>query len=627
MDLIRTNSRTIGRFAAILPALLVVGPLARAQSPDDKIRAQTRPIFVDRGRAVFDLSRRKTLVVVSSLAKSSGPFVARLETRPIPQAMPDLALPAPDHVSKSVTPPIVLDHRTSHASPPLEKSFALMVRDGEPASPANYASVKARLCSVGERVQVYVDAADLGQVDPGLCKDLAATFDHFVQPLAERRFGSAADVDGDGRFTIFVSSRLDRLAGGRGKVDGFVRGADLDLSLGSPFGNRCDMMYLNASLRPGAHARSILAHEYTHAVIFSRKVVDRGGEGLQSGGEEEGWLDEGLAHLVEDLHGFSRTNIDYRVSAFLSSPERYRLVIADYFAADLFRSHGNRGGTYLFLRWVVDHYGEEVIDRLIRSDLRGIANLESATGRSFSDLYRDWSVSLYVDWFNAASSQDNPRLQPPLDPRGTKSDWQSAGPRITRLSVGGPSKTWELPGTSSRFFVIEKPDDAPCRVEVSAPAAADLQVTAVPLPDDLGLVDLEVRPVRSQGEVAAVRLFLTERGGTPVSLQGVGWEPLVPTSEGGVEGVSRASLDLARTIEVFGAPTLHAQSWVTSRPISVGPALQANGPTVFKVSGIDAKGRRVSAWAEWKGLGSPETEDPDDGGPAITRSLPSPLHR
>ena len=53
--------------------------------------------------------------------------------------------------------------------------------------------------------------------------------------------------------------------------------------------------------------------------------------------------------LVEDALGFSRSNIDYRVVAFLANPERYRLVVDDYYAADLFRSHGNRGATYLFL--------------------------------------------------------------------------------------------------------------------------------------------------------------------------------------------------------------------------------------------------------------------------------------
>src|SRR5207248_10293264 len=112
--------------------------------------------------------------------------------------------------------------------------------------------------------------------------------------------------------------------------------------------------------------------------------------------EEEGWLDEGLAHLVEDLHGFSRTNVDYRASAFLSDPCRYRLVVDDYYAADLFRSHGNRGAAYLFLRWCADRFGPGLVPALVRSGRQGVANLEAVTGAAFDDLYRGWSVALFM---------------------------------------------------------------------------------------------------------------------------------------------------------------------------------------------------------------------------------------
>src|SRR5260370_20961508 len=112
------------------------------------------------------------------------------------------------------------------------------------------------------------------------------------------------------------------------------------------------MMYLSTALETGPHLRTVLAHEYTHAVTLSVKAFSGGAGGVAGRPhlEEEGWLDEALAHLVEDLHGFSRSNLDYRVSAFLSQPARYRLVVEDYYAADLFRSHGNPGRAYLFLR-------------------------------------------------------------------------------------------------------------------------------------------------------------------------------------------------------------------------------------------------------------------------------------
>ena len=57
------------------------------------------------------------------------------------------------------------------------------------------------------------------------------------------------------------------------------------------------MMYLNVDLRPGPHLRTLLVHEYTHAVVFSEHLFG----GYPSEGparEEESWLNEGLAHLA-----------------------------------------------------------------------------------------------------------------------------------------------------------------------------------------------------------------------------------------------------------------------------------------------------------------------------------------
>ena len=239
--------------------------------------------------------------------------------------------------------------------------------------------------------QVYVDPADLGRVDEATIRDVVKTFDERILPVARRTIGTADDVDGDGRFAVLMSGWLGHLSDGKLAVDGYVRGADFEPGQAPPLGNRGDVMYLNSALKSGPHLRTVMAHEYTHAVTYCRKALG------PSKADEEGWLDEALAHLVEDLHGFSRSNLDYRVAAFLADPERYRLLVHDFGAAGLIRSHGHRGGAYLFLRWCADQHGPDMLGRLVRSDLRGIANLEAATGRTFAALYRGWSVGLFLD--------------------------------------------------------------------------------------------------------------------------------------------------------------------------------------------------------------------------------------
>src|SRR5262249_1998694 len=268
--------------------------------------------------------------------------------------------------------------------------------------------------------------------------------------MAREHLDAARDVDGDGRFTVLLSSWLDHLGDDRHAVDGFVKVADLDATVPPPFGNRCDMMYLNAALQSGSYLRTVLAHEYMHAVVYSRQTLDQS-DGIERGPEEEEWLDEAIAHLGEEQHGFSSSNIDYRVSAFLSNPERYQLVVDDYFAANLFRSHGNRGSTYLFLRWCVDRYGPELIPRLIRSPRRGISNVEAATDAPSPDLFRRWSLAMFL------SGQDpsNPAPDGSGDGVGLVSlhapwaDRELAGPRYRRVTPGDPSDCWDAAGTSS----------------------------------------------------------------------------------------------------------------------------------------------------------------------------------
>ncbi len=344
-----------------------------------------------------------------------------------------------------------------------------MIADGDALSASNYLAVEGRLRAVGHRVQVYVDARDGEAVGPEVLRDLVETFDDRVFPVASTTYGTARDVDGDGRFTVLMSSWLEGLSGGRYAVDGFVRGADLDPNLSSPFSNRCDMMYLNAALKAGPHLRTVLAHEYTHAAIYTAKTfAGPGGERL--GGDEEGWLDEGLAHLAEDLHGFSRTNLDYRVSAFLSRPERYRLVVEDYYAADLFRSHGNRGGTYLFLRWCADRFGPGLLPALVRSPTRGMANLEAATGVPFAELYRQWSVALFLSGLEPGRAAAADGFCS-LDVRGPFDDWELAGPRAARVAPGGRPRRGRPRGPAATSSWSRGPRPAPSRSRSPGPSA------------------------------------------------------------------------------------------------------------------------------------------------------------
>ncbi|MDR3619089.1 MAG: hypothetical protein P4L85_07035 [Paludisphaera borealis] len=542
----------------------------------------------------------EVLVVVSSLARTPGPFPIRLEARSDDvAASPDRADDGP--VRAPALAPFPGSPASAEASkiPVAERTFHMLVRDGDVGSASNYLAVKGVLQAVGRRVQVYVAAEDAAGVDRELLADLVTTFDDHIQPMAARSIGLAEDVDGDGRFTILLSSWLTRLGGGRHAVDGYVRVTDLDATYPTPFGNRCDMMYLSTSLRPGPHLRTVMAHEYTHAVVFTRKSLHGTGTD-RSGPEEEGWLDEAAAHLCEDLHGFAKSNLDYRVSAFLSQPERYQLVVEDYYAADLFRSHGNRGGTYLFLRWCADRYGPDLLPTLIGSKLRGTANLEAATGRRFADLYRRWSVALYLSGLDPrgpGATGDFAGFRS-VDVRAPLDEWTLAGPRCTRVVPDAAADSWDAVGTSSHYTLVRGGHGKAVEIRVDGPAAAQLQVTAMLMPRDAPRLSLTARSyVGGDGDVF-LRATVREDNGRPVRLSTLAWEPLSPPPDPHRSGPLPGRLDESGVAAGFDGSALDAGAVKHSRPIRLSGVNAYSGPLVLKLIGVDAEGRRVAAWAE-----------------------------
>lgn len=564
------------------------------------------PIRVTEGKASLVIPTptpgSRTMLVVSALARSGGPFpitVKATATKARALRPPEIEASTVRRTPELALCPLPAVPPPARTTPPTVRAFHLMVRDGDVISPSNYLTIHSSLRSTGERVQIYVDDDDAASVGPDVLRDIVTTFDRQVFPVSARTLGQARDIDGDGRFTVLMSSWLNRLGNGRHAVDGFVRAADIDLEIPSPFSNHCDMMYVSSTLAPGPHLRTILAHEYAHAVTSSARRVglDPESSRLSPPLDEEGWLDEAIAHLVEDLHGFSRSNLDYRVSAFLSQPERYRLVVDDYYAADLFRSHGNRGGTYLFLRWCADRYGPELLPALVRSGRRGVVNLEAATGRSFAELFRDWSVALYSAGLEADPATKlgfrSVDLKSPFD------DWELAGPRPVTVMADGPELTWNSAATASRYLLIEPSATGAVEVTIEAPAFAGLQVTALRLPDDLPELKLSAREASLADGTPALGFTVEERNGGALRLTSLSWEPLVPAPNPHMPTFRRAGLDQLGVAAAFGRSTIPAKGRMESRPVSPAGALPVTDvPLVVKAVATDARGRRVAAWAE-----------------------------
>jgi hypothetical protein len=549
-------------------------------------------------------STEKYVLIVGSLARDAGPYQVTIRTEATDQ---DIAIPLHDTETVNPRPQSGPSPRPESSKSPLEavyppalqpprqRYFSVFLNEDAFQEAAGYATVMGELKAVGRHCQVYLDHDDAQLVTThAAIDDIVRTFDQDIYPQARQRLGRVLDVDRDGRFTILLTHRLGQMARGRVSLAGFIRGADFYRDIAAPLSNRSDMMYLNSDLFAGPHLRTIVAHEYTHAIIFSEHVF-AGHQSRLPPSDEECWLNEGLAHLAEDSFGYSWSNLDYRVSAFLSGPERYRLVVPDYHAAGLWRSHGNRGAAYTFLRWCADCYGSDVAARLIQSGTPGVPNLETAINAPFPELFRRWTAALALSGGGVSTEPD--KLIRHIDLWGPLGNRLLCGPYIHEVGLADQKLEFDLVGTAAAYFLLHSPKSDRSRLIITAAAAADLQISLIRLPKRTARVSMRAQ----SGRGAECRLSVTAYD-VDVTLNAAAWEASTPSKNRPEDTSFRTSEPSDQAIRRwFGDPHLRAGESRTSSAVPLPRCDTPNAQWVFKVLATDLSGHRVSAWTTVSG--------------------------
>ena len=387
------------------------------------------------------------------------------------------------------------------------RDFDLHVTDGNLDDAKQYVRVSSRLIAEGVNVRIYLDYQQaVSELAQDLVGEIVCLMDRDIVPKLRRELGSCRDVDGDKKFSVLLTPWLGHLQGGQTSLEGFVRPTDFRTDVAPPFSNRCDMLYLNANLKPGPHLRDLLAHEFTHAVCFSERLARK-----PQLPNEEDWLNEAIAHLLE----YGLTNLDYRISRFLSAPGEFPLVVSDYYRAGLWRDHGCRGATFLFLQWCVDQYGVGILRQLVRNPARGTENVEMATGEKFDELFRRWSIALWNSGtrrpepqsltnsleFSNTALPDNQKPNiwrdasgcfTSIDIRGRLSEWGLAGPRCDVWDVNAGKHSVRLKGTASTFLELrDSLQTSARRIHVLVQSGTNVQLSIVKLPHQYPRMHIE----------------------------------------------------------------------------------------------------------------------------------------
>lgn len=466
-------------------------------SPGDRVLqvGVAYAVEVEEDQATFDLPFEPGAtyrVIVSSTTPQEVESTVTLSAEPIPgmersplRPVPELQSAIPKQFQRTWTPDRTLasQPRTAVSRNPEQRTFYLHVTDGPLDDARQYAKVVSHRVAEGNFVRVYLDSQmEARALARGLVPEIIRLFDEEIVPESQRVLGHFRDVDGDGKFAIMISPWLGKLQGGQTALGGFVRGSDFQQSVRTPFGNHADVLYLNSSLQPGPHLKALLAHEYAHAICFSERLPTASHpDGLPT---EDDWLNEAIAHVAENVHGTGWTNLDYRISQFLDATDRPPLVVRNYYANGLWRDPGCRGATYLFLRWVTDQFGEDVLARLIRNSDPGIKNLETATGVPFPELFRGWTIALAQADRQASDEGNTPKGQfHSIGLTDRMGRWNLQGPRPLDWDLNQEGPSFSLLATTAKILDVRADVPGIYRLRIRTTGQPHLQVTVIRQPE------------------------------------------------------------------------------------------------------------------------------------------------
>jgi hypothetical protein len=391
-------------------------------------------------------------------------------------------------------------------------------------------------------------------------EEILASFESIIAPSNLAAFGSHTDIDSNDRIIIFYTVEVNRLTPPNASsfVGGFFHSRDLFPRSGevvTPSGkqlsacagsNAAEMFYMlapdpagtiNNNMRSTAFVKrttaGTIAHEYQHLINASRRLYIVPAAVFP----EAVWLDEGLAHIAEELAFYRATPFEPLMNLTLPMVQQTLDPLNTYQAANLSRlsaylrnphAHSpygetpppgppnpsppdwddleTRGAIWSFLRWAADREflsESQVWNRLVRdATAAGADNLRSVFGTDLGARFREWAAATYVD--------DAPGLSGSITDKGECGSGIALALNELCLTSGSAAGSLSV-GTSSEareYAVIAHFDGGFSRTPtgVSATATGAVPVTGPPSPTTVPLYQASVIALREP-----VRDFAFER--------------------------------------------------------------------------------------------------------------------
>ncbi len=371
---------------------------------------------------------------------------------------------------RRVAPPLTTAERREGTPPATKTFYVLNTMTGSTLDPSNFTSVTATLRYTGRKSYVYSDVnmppGGFSQAD---YDSFGVMFDNSIYPTDSTYFGPTTDIDSDGHVYILFTPVVNGITPpGTAQQNGFVAGFFLrnDLLPGiAPAGtsNGMEIFYSVVPDPNGVYGNvftltrikqvvpNVLAHEVEHMISFGYRLFTYGANGLQPT-----WLEEGMAHMAEDVNGFDADNIA-RANLYLS-PDPGAVSLMDDDTLE------QRGAIYLFLRYLADRKGESILKRIVDDQPTGTAAIEAVMGEDFFATFADWLATLYLSNRGVTSdptyNYSSIDLQAQFDPLA-----------VTTRTFSSGSFADAVKAASGDFFVFQNPSLPGAEIRLDSPSS------------------------------------------------------------------------------------------------------------------------------------------------------------
>lgn len=216
------------------------------------------------------------------------------------------------------------------------------------------------------------------RVDAEALQRSAERFETQTYPTNREFFGSewSPGVDND----IRVNVLLGNVPG----VAGYFSASNSFSKLAEPYSNEREMFFINLeAISPGNdYFDGVLAHEFQHMIHWNQ---DR---------NEDTWVNEGLSELATFVNGYGVSGF---VGAYVYTPDTQLNAWGDAPGGSL----AHYGGSFLFMAYFLQRYGEEMTQAVVAHPDHGIGGFNAVLAdhgysERFEDIFADFLVANYL---------------------------------------------------------------------------------------------------------------------------------------------------------------------------------------------------------------------------------------